>query len=107
MAMLLTQDCELDKQRPTLLFARVRPIPSGMHADQVDLIRRRRQYRSFFLPRSEEYGLPDCIVDFGRITTAMPGAVNSDERIMSLEDTVRDCLRRDFAAYLMSERERA
>jgi len=104
---LLTQDCELDKTRPTLIFARVRFVTPGTEAHHLDRIRQRRVYRSFFLPASEgpEVGFPASIVDFGRLTTLHPSAVRHDDRILSLHDDVRDCLRRDFTAFLMAERE--
>lgn len=106
LGILLTQDCELDKAKPTLIFARIRFVTPGTELQHLQRIRERRVYRSFFLPASEQdFRLPASIVDFGRLTTLLPSAVRHDDRVLSLHDDVRDCLRRDFTAFLMAERE--
>jgi hypothetical protein len=103
----ITQDSELQKRRPTVIFARIRPVSEAVEEAHVELIRNRRVYRSFFLPAATvPKRFPASIVDFGRLTTFEMGAVRFGDRYLSLHDDVRDCLRRDFSAFLLSQRQK-
>lgn len=106
LGIVLSQDCELQKRRPTLIFARVRPITVDVERTHIELIRNRGVYRSFYLPASTSpVPFPASIVDFGRLTTLQLPALRLADRLLSLHDEVRDCLRRDFVAFLMADRE--
>jgi hypothetical protein len=105
-AVLLTQDCELDKPRPMLTFALIRVIDGSQHAEDIEIMRNRGKYRSFYLEeQTEEPRLPKAYVDFGRLTTVHPTACRLDDRILSMSDDVRDALREDFIEFMTLERE--
>lgn len=103
---LLTQDCELDKPRAMLSFALIRLIDKSQHVDDIEVMRNRRKYRSFYLEeQTEEPAFPKAYVDFGRLTTIHPDAVRQADRVLSMSDDVRDALREDFIEFMTLERE--
>jgi hypothetical protein len=103
---LLTQDCELDKPRPMLTFALIRLLDGSQHADDVEVMRNRGKYRSFYLEeQAEDPRFPKAYVDFGYLTTLHPDACRLDDRILSMADDVKDALREDFIQFMTLERE--
>ena len=105
-AVLLTQDCELDKPKPLLTFAHVRLVDGSQHEEDIDIMRNRAKYRSFYLEEQrEEPRFPKAYVDFGRLTTIHPAAFRPADRILSMTEDVRDALREDFTEFMTLERE--
>lgn len=103
---LLTQDCELDKPKGMLTFAMIRLLDGSQHAENVEVMRNRRKYRSFYLEeQTQAPAFRAAYVDFGRLTTIAPAAINQADRLLSLVPEVRDALREDFIEFLNLERE--
>jgi hypothetical protein len=104
LGVLLTQDCELEKHRPMLTFAQVRFIDKSMAGVAIETIRTRNNWRRFYLEEQAEPHFPRAYIDFARLTTIHPGALNVGDRLLSLNDIVRDCMRRDFTLFMMADR---
>ena len=103
---LMTQDCELEKPKPMLTFAFVRLFDESHHAADIEAVRNRGKYRSFYL--EEQLGdlpFPRAYIDFGRLTSVHPSAVAVADRHLSMADDVRDTMREDFIAFLNLDRE--
>jgi len=106
LAVLLTQDCELEKPRSKLTFALVRLLDHSIPLEAVETWRRRERYRIFYLgEQDEEPRFGPAYVDFGRLTTVNLEALRLEDRLLSMTDYVRDALCEDFIAYLTLERE--
>ncbi len=113
-AVLLTQDCELDKprQRVLLTFARIRLMDRSQSADAIENMRNRNEYRAFYLaPQNDHPVLEECYVDFGSLTTIrlqcllMEDGIHIKDRYLSMHPDVRDAMRQDFIDYMTADRE--
>lgn len=104
-AVLMTMDCDLDTIRPFLTFALYRTFDHTHSERTRGLVRRRARYRSWYMPPLDGLQLPEGYVDFARLTTVHPSAVDLATRRASMTDEVRDTLRIDFMDFLNLERE--
>lgn len=104
-AVLMTMDCDLDTARPFLTFAFFRPFDHSHSERTRDLVRRRARYRAWYMAPQDLPEVPDGYIDFGRLTTIHPDAVDLAARQASMTDDVRDTLRIDFMDFLNLQRE--
>lgn len=119
-AVLLTQDCELDKPRAMFTMAMVKPISDPELGDietmsdqekqsledrltDIERMRNRLKYRSFYLQAQPET-FDQAYVDFGRLTTLSRKALDACARHLSMTDDIRDALREDFVEFMTNER---
>jgi len=70
-AILLTFDCEIDKDKNHRTVALIRPLPAHMPANDLATIRANQRYAFFYLPADGDR-LPESYVDFRRICTIAP-----------------------------------
>ncbi len=84
-AILLTRDCEIDKDPNHRLVALVRPLARIAPADR-DIVRENRNFSYFYLPADEDRGLIEAYVDFRRITCVAPELVAKGRRLASLTE---------------------
>jgi hypothetical protein len=94
-AMLLTYDCEIDKDRKHRMVALIRPLPASMPAQDLATIRENRRFAFFYLPAGGER-LPESYVDFRRICTVTPTWVDSAHRVASLTTVARQAILLQF-----------
>jgi hypothetical protein len=90
-AMLLTYDCEIDKDKKHRTVVLVRRIPSNMPETDRSTIRENRKYAFFYLPAGGDL-LPESYVDFRRICTVSPQWVDSAVRLASLTQPARQAM---------------
>jgi hypothetical protein len=96
----------MDKPKPMLTYALIRVVDRSRHAEDIEVMRDRRKYRSFYLEQREaDPPIPKAYVDFARLTSIAPPAVRPEDRIASMTDIVRDALREDFIEFMTLERE--
>lgn len=92
MALLLTHDCEIDKDKHRTV-ALIRPLDPRMPEPDLDIIRRNKRFPFFYLPTDPLFPtLPDSYVDLRRISTLAIGITDSAQRIACLEDMSRSAL---------------
>jgi len=87
-AMLLTHDCEIDKDKKHRTVALIRPLPEDLPAQDRATIRQNQRHAFFYLPVGGE-GLPESYVDFRRVCTVSPQWVDSANRLASLTAEAR------------------
>lgn len=87
-AMLLTYDCEIDKDKKHRTVALVRPLPATMPAQERATIEQNRRFPFFYLPAAGDQ-LPESYVDFRRLCTIAPPWVDSATRLASLTPVAR------------------
>ena len=90
-AMLLTHDCEIDKDKKHRNVALIRPLPSSMGAKDRITIQENRRFPFFHLPAGGEK-LLEGYVDFRRICTVSPQWIDSATRLASLTDGARQAM---------------
>ncbi len=90
-AMLLTYDCEIDKDKKHRTVALIRPLPTNMPAQDRATIQDNRRFPFFYLPAGGEK-LPESYVDFRRICTVSPQWVDAAPRLASLTEITRRAL---------------
>jgi hypothetical protein len=98
-AMLLTYDCEIDKPKSLRTIALVRPLDPGMPEGDREKIRNNQRLAFFHLPALEGV-LPECYVDFRRISTVAPRWVDQAKRLVSVQETARKALLMQFFLFL-------
>ena len=98
-AMLLTYDCEIDKDRKHRTVALIRPLSARMPAQDRATIHENRRFAFFYLPAGGEL-LPECYVDFRRICTVSPQWVDSATRLASLTAIARQAMLLQFFRFL-------
>lgn len=98
-AMLLTYDCEIDKDRKHRMVALIRPLPASMPAQDRATIRENRRFAFFYLPAGGER-LPESHVDFRRICTVTPTWVDSAHRVASLTTVARQAMLLQFFRFV-------
>ncbi len=98
-AILLTFDCEIDKDKYRSV-ALIRPIDPKWPESQQDIIRRNARFPFFHLPADPSYpGLPESYVDLRRLCTLSKEIVDSNRRIAALTETSRQALLLQFFRY--------
>ncbi len=102
-AVLLTYDCEIDKPKSLRTVALVRPLDPGMPQADREKIRSNQRLAFFHLP-AREGTLPECYVDFRRISTVSPEWVDRGKKLVSLQETARKALLMQFFLFLMRVR---
>jgi hypothetical protein len=98
-AILLTRDCEIDKDPKHRLVAMVRPL-SAIAPEHSEIIQENRNFNCFFLPRDDAYSLEDGYVDFRRITCIAPEVLEQGTRIASLGEESLKALLAQFFTFL-------
>ena len=83
--MLLTDNCEIDKDRKHRAVALIRPLVANMAAEERATIQENRRFALFYLPLGGEQ-LPESHVDFRRICMIAP-RWDSATRLASLTST--------------------
>lgn len=94
-ALLLTYDCEIDKDKKHRTVALVRPLPANMPEAERAIIRENRRFSFFYLPAGGEM-LPESYVDFRRVCTVSPRWVDSAARLASLTVAARQAMLLQF-----------
>jgi hypothetical protein len=97
--MLLTYDCEIDKDKKHRTVALIRPLPGNMPAEDRAIIQENRRFPFFYLPPGGPE-LPESYVDFRRICTVSPPWVDSATRLKSLTATARQAMLLQFFRFL-------
>ncbi len=82
--MVLSHDCEIDKDPKYRMVALIRPL-SEVRSDGQEIIRANRNFSACYLPAYAEI-IGESYVDFRRITTLHPDFLENSERIASLTD---------------------
>lgn len=82
---LITRDCEIDKDKKHRLIAMVRPL-DVLPVDDQQKIRESRVYRFFYLPADGPRNLTESYVDLRRMTSVEPGVLESGQRLVSLDE---------------------
>jgi hypothetical protein len=90
-AMLLTHDCEIDKDKKYRSVALVRPLPANMPTQDRSTIQQNQRFPFFYLPAGGDQ-LPESYVDFRRISTVSPRWVDSASRVASLTVAARQAM---------------
>lgn len=98
-AMLLTYDCEIDKDKKHRTIALVRPLPANMPEPERTTIRQNQRFPFFYLPAGGEQ-LPESYVDFRRTCTVSPDWVDSASRLASLTPIARQGMLLQFFRFL-------
>jgi len=95
---LLSHNCELDKDNKHRLVALIRPL-SGVQEKDRETIKEGRNFSYLYLPA---YGdlLSESYVDFRRITTVAPEFLKDARRIVCLTETALAYLYTQFFRYL-------
>jgi hypothetical protein len=104
LAVLLTQDCEIEKPRAVFAFALIRVIDDSVAPQAINQMRSRQKYRSFYLAPQADPAFPAAYVDFGRITSIERDAVRPEDRRLSMSDDVRDCMQMDYIDFRALDR---
>jgi hypothetical protein len=94
-AMLLTYNCEIDKDKKHRAVALVRPLPPTMPAQDRATIQGNQRFPFFHLPAGGPQ-LPESYVDFRRICTVSPQWVDSAVRLASLTEGARQAMLLQF-----------
>lgn len=96
---LLTHACEMDNSRKAnLAFALIRPMRPMPEEDRVR-IRSGANLRVLHLPASDSAGLEESYVDFSRITSLRPQALDNMPRILSATSVLLTALYVGLARY--------
>lgn len=90
-AMLLTHDCEIDKDKKHRTVVLIRPLPANMPAQDRATIQQNRRFPFFYLPEAGDQ-LPESYVDFRRMCTVSPQWVDSAKRLASLTAVAQQAL---------------
>jgi hypothetical protein len=97
-AIVLTPDCEIDKNITYWHICPVLPL-SRLKGNVQGDVRRNRVYSRFFLPQLGEV-LPDSFVDFNQISSIKADFIQAGRRILSLSDIGRQGLYAQFVRWL-------
>ena len=99
-AIVLSHDCEIDKDDRHRALAMVRPI-TEIQAEHRDGLRRGDQLSAFPLEsQDEEPSMVESFVDFRRVTTVRPQLLAQSQRHASLAEEVRKALAEHYWNYL-------
>lgn len=101
MGIILTNDCELDKDNMKVI--QVCPVVSMADLgarQQFDDIRRNKLFRYFYLPEDVELGLSESVVDFRTATTIDKSAAGNARRLCTLTDLGRQGFYAQYIRYL-------
>jgi hypothetical protein len=90
-AMLLTHDCEIDKDKKHRTVALVRPLPANMPDQDRATIQQNQRFPFFYLPAGGDQ-LPESYVDFRRLCTVSPQWVDTAARLASLTIAARQAM---------------
>jgi hypothetical protein len=93
--MLLTFDCEIDKDKKHRTVAMIRPLPPNMPNRGRETIQANKRFPFFYLPAGGDQ-LPESYVDFRRICTVSPQWVDSATRLASLTPVARQAMLLQF-----------
>jgi hypothetical protein len=96
---ILTDDCEIDKEEKHRLFGLIRPFNTSQHEEDKTIIRNGGN-RSYFHLAALNALVPEGYVDFRRITTVASSYLHDSKRVASLSDGARDDLSASLFMYL-------
>jgi hypothetical protein len=95
---LLTHDCEVDKDRKHRTVAMIRTIPAEMPDNDRAIIKQNQRFPFYYLPPLAD--IPESYVDFRRISTLSPEIVDSATRFASLSQEARQAMLLQFFRYM-------
>lgn len=98
-AMLLTHDCEIDKDSKHRTIVLIRPLSASMPAPDRTIIQQNRRFPFFYLPSGGDR-LPESYVDFRRVCTVSPLSVDSAVRLASLTEAAKQAMLLQFLRFL-------
>jgi len=98
-AVMLTHDCEIEKDDKHRVLALIRPWAT-IPAQHQEAIRQGHRYRFFWLPEQNDPDFPESYVDFRRLTTVRPQALQEERRLLSMTDRMRQALAGAFIKYI-------
>ena len=96
-AILLTFDCEIDKDKYRTV-ALVRALDLKMSDKDLEIIRQNRRYPFFYLPDGGP-DLPECYVDFRRLCALSATVVDGGRRLAGLDEVARHAMLFQFVRY--------
>jgi hypothetical protein len=97
LALVLTPDCEIDKQNRRWLVCPIQPL-SDLSKDYQDILKRNRVLSALYLPGHLNH-FPDGYADFNQITTLEPDLIRAAERLLSLSDLGRIALYKQYVRW--------
>jgi hypothetical protein len=89
LGVVLNHDCEIENEQEHRLIALVRPLKIVENEEHRRVIAENRTYSFFYLPADVSLGLPDCYIDFRRISSLSPESLTAGRRVASLTETAR------------------
>jgi hypothetical protein len=98
-AMLLTHNCEIDKDKKHRTVAMIRPLPENMPNKDREIIRANKRFPFFYLPAGGDQ-LPESYVDFRRLCTVSPQWVDAATRLASLTPVAGQAMLLQFFRFL-------
>jgi hypothetical protein len=98
LAMLMTHDCELDKDEHFRTFALIRGWETLPFETQLNILAGRRLRFFHLAPQLPD--LPESYVDFRRLTTVRGREIRMEDRMLSLSDDSRAALREAFIQFV-------
>jgi hypothetical protein len=98
-AVMLTHDCEIEKDDKHRVLALIRPWAT-IPQDFQEAVRQGRRYRFFWLPEQSGPDFPESYVDFRRVTTVRPQALQEEHRRLSMTERMREALAAAFIRFI-------
>jgi hypothetical protein len=98
-AIIISHDCEIDKDKKHAIVALIRSFDESQPETSKQVIRSNKKLSFFHLPALENV-LPESYVDFRRITSLEPTYLEPTKRIASLSDAAVSLLQLLFFRYL-------
>jgi hypothetical protein len=98
-AVMLTHDCEIEKDDKHRVLALIRPWAT-IPTEHQDAIRQGHRYRFFWLPEQNDPDFPESYVDFRRLTTVRPQALDEERRRLSMTERMREALGFAFIKFI-------
>jgi hypothetical protein len=98
-AVMMTHDCEIEKDDKHRVLALIRPWGT-IPAEFQDKVRQGRRYRFFWLPAQNDPDFEESYVDFRRLTTVRPKALDDNHRILAMTERMREALGAAFIKFI-------
>jgi hypothetical protein len=92
LGVVLNHDCEIENEHEHRLIALIRPLAAVEKDEHRRVIVENRNYSFYYLPADGSLGLPECYIDFRRITSLSPDFLTRGRRVASLTETARKAL---------------
>ena len=98
-AVMLTHDCEIEKDDKHRVLALIRPW-STIPAEHQEKVRQGLRYRFFWLPPQSDPDFEESYVDLRRLTTARPAALQEEHRLLAMTERMREALGGAFIKFI-------